>query len=133
MLTRAEALLGDDDTAHEHVTANRPDRAAGPEATAGLRAEPAYSAAEPAYSAPEPAYSTSEPTHSVGANGLPRRVRQASLATQLRTPRPATQAADSSAEAAAPPRSPETVRATMTALQQGWTRGRGAPDPKEYA
>jgi signal transduction histidine kinase len=67
----------------------------------------------------------------VGENGLPRRIRQASLAAQLRDRSHATQASDSS-EAAAPLRSPDTVRATMSALQQGWTRGRGA-DPKENA
>ena len=66
-------------------------------------------------------------------NGLPRRVRQASLAAQLRTPSPAPQAPDFTADATAPRRSPETVRATMAALQQGWTRGRDEPDPKENA
>jgi hypothetical protein len=62
--------------------------------------------------------------------GLPVRVRQASLAPQLRdggrfaSPDPAEEAAD------AP--SPEAARSTMTALQRGWERGRyisGAPVP----
>ncbi len=153
MLTRAEALLGDDDTAaHDNASGIRPDRASGSQtpadprvepayATAGdPRAEPAYATAGPAYATAGPAYATGgpayatgEPAHPVGVNGLPRRVRQASLATQLRAPLPESQATDTSADAAAPRRSPETVRDTMTALQQGWTRGRGAPDPKEYA
>ncbi|MCX4631061.1 nitrate- and nitrite sensing domain-containing protein [Streptomyces sp. NBC_01443] len=57
-----------------------------------------------------------------GPGGLPKRVRQASLAPQLRnTPAPAP------AEAAADPvvhRDAEDVRTRMTALQRGWTAGR---------
>ena len=49
---------------------------------------------------------------------LPRRVRQASLAPQLRGP--------VAEQAAAPARSPEQVRSLMSALQQGTTRGRRA-------
>jgi hypothetical protein len=60
--------------------------------------------------------------------GLPVRVRQASLAPQLREGgRPA---ADQAEKADAP--SPEAARSTMTALQRGWERGRyisGAPVP----
>jgi signal transduction histidine kinase len=59
--------------------------------------------------------------------GLPRRVRQASLAPQLR---------DAAADAATAPagedfwgRSPEETRSTMTAIQQGWERGRSVFDP----
>jgi signal transduction histidine kinase len=47
---------------------------------------------------------------------LPRRVRQASLAPQLRGP--------VAEQTAAPSRSPEQVRSLMSALQQGTTRGR---------
>jgi len=66
--------------------------------------------------------------------GLPRRVRQASLAPQLR---------DTAAERAPAPaaddfwtRSPEETRSTVTAIQQGWERGRSvfdvpAADPAE--
>jgi hypothetical protein len=52
--------------------------------------------------------------------GLPVRVRQASLAPQLRDggARPG----DADADPGAP--SPEEVRSTMTALQRGWERGR---------
>lgn len=55
--------------------------------------------------------------------GLPRRIRQASLAPQLRnSPVPDADAvgrADASA-----PRSPEHIRAVMASLQEGWQRGR---------
>ncbi|MEU8567273.1 nitrate- and nitrite sensing domain-containing protein [Streptomyces pathocidini] len=62
-----------------------------------------------------------------GDSGLPRRVRQASLAPQLReTPAPqdppaAVQQADEPEE-----RTPEQVRARMTAYRDGWVRGGGA-------
>jgi signal transduction histidine kinase len=58
-----------------------------------------------------------EPTAQFGLDGLPKRVRQASLAPQLRNPvveQPST----------APERSPEQVRTLMSALQLGTTRGR---------
>ncbi len=61
--------------------------------------------------------------------GLPVRVRQASLAPQLRDGGPA--AAGPAGKAAGAP-SPEAARSTMTALQRGWERGRyisGAPVP----
>jgi Nitrate and nitrite sensing/HAMP domain len=53
--------------------------------------------------------------------GLPVRVRQASLAPQLRDRGPA--AAEPAQKAADAP-SPEAARSTMTALQRGWERGR---------
>ncbi|MEO3821880.1 nitrate- and nitrite sensing domain-containing protein [Plantactinospora sp. B24E8] len=86
------------------------------------------------------------PVAPAGADGLPRRIRQTSLAPQLRTGGPApagagrsrpgggvggtTGAADGSDEPA--PRSPEQVRAVMAALQSGTARGRrdsGATPP----
>ncbi len=55
--------------------------------------------------------------------GLPRRVKQASLAPGLRTdPEQAGAALDSDADLAQ--RTPEQARATMAAYQQGWSRGR---------
>jgi signal transduction histidine kinase len=61
-----------------------------------------------------------------GQGGLPRRVRQASLAAQLR---------DATAEVAPVQpaedlwtRSPEETRSTVTAIQQGWERGRSVFD-----
>jgi signal transduction histidine kinase len=52
--------------------------------------------------------------------GLPVRVRQASLAPQLRDRAPGTDGADRVASAP----SPEAARSIMTALQRGWERGR---------
>jgi signal transduction histidine kinase len=76
-------------------------------------------------------------------SGLPRRVRQASLAPQLREspPRPAP-AADLGilsepvpdwppSEQPAPERTPEETRATMSAIQRGWERGRSVFDPAD--
>ena len=63
--------------------------------------------------------------------GLPRRIRQANLAPQLRTgvpPAPSPAEPDPSDEP-----SPEAARSTMTALQRGWERGRssaGMPTPE---
>ncbi len=60
-----------------------------------------------------------------GGAGLPRRVRQASLAPQLREAageQPATSGDDFWAV------SPEDTRSTMTAIQQGWERGRSVFD-----
>jgi signal transduction histidine kinase len=75
-------------------------------------------------------------------SGLPRRVRQASLAPQLRDspPRPGPSAdvgmlsEPSPAEwpqpeRPSPDRSPEETRATMSAIQRGWERGRSVFDP----
>jgi signal transduction histidine kinase len=76
-------------------------------------------------------------------SGLPRRVRQASLAPQLRdTPARPAPSADlgilsepapdwSPLEQAAPERTPEETRATMSAIQRGWERGRSVFDPAE--
>jgi hypothetical protein len=52
--------------------------------------------------------------------GLPVRVRQASLAPQLRDRAPGTDGGDRTASAP----SPEAARSIMTALQRGWERGR---------
>ncbi|MFF8270335.1 nitrate- and nitrite sensing domain-containing protein [Streptomyces sp. NPDC016562] len=57
-----------------------------------------------------------------GPGGLPRRVRQASLAPQLKktpSPAPAEAAADQASD-----RDAEDVRTRMSALQRGWTAGR---------
>src|SRR5215472_8517056 len=70
--------------------------------------------ADPATAAPAP------PAHQQDG-GLPVRVRQASLAPQLRDRKPA----DGGAFQAAPA-SAEAVRTTMSAMQRGWERGRSA-------
>jgi hypothetical protein len=72
-----------------------------------------------------------EPEPAPAPQALPRRVRQASLAPQLR--------ADATEETAGPPaqaqgdgesreRSPEEVRARMASIQSGWQRGRRHSD-----
>jgi signal transduction histidine kinase len=74
--------------------------------------------------AADPRVSTTELTNL----GLPVRVRQASLAPQLRD---GARLADPAEKAPGGP-SPEAARSTMTALQRGWERGRyisGAPVP----
>ncbi|MFD9338997.1 nitrate- and nitrite sensing domain-containing protein [Streptomyces sp. NPDC060028] len=77
----------------------------------GRRVDP-----RPVSAVPQP-----QPAPAPAAGGLPRRVRQANLAPQLRN------AAASAAEAAAQPvaeRDAEDVRSRMSALQRGWTAGR---------
>jgi signal transduction histidine kinase len=85
---------------------------------------------------------TAEETAGAGADledGLPRRVRQASLAPQLRqTPSRPGPSADLGVLAEPPPtdwsesereRSPEETRVAMSAIQRGWERGRSVFDP----
>jgi hypothetical protein len=69
-------------------------------------------------------------TDDLGEALLPRRVRQANMVPQLRDSGPAgATAAASPAEDPAPAeRSPEEVRATMSAIQQGWQLGRSVFD-----
>jgi signal transduction histidine kinase len=55
--------------------------------------------------------------------GLPRRVRQANMAPQLRG-RTATPVSDPAPAAAAEVRNPDEVRSMMSSLQEGWQRGR---------
>lgn len=65
----------------------------------------------------------------VGENGLPRRIRQTSLAPQLRghqVPTTANGHDGSEDRPGPPPRSPDAVRATMAAFQNGWTLGRAS-------
>ncbi len=67
-------------------------------------------------------------------DALPRRVRQASLAPQLREDTLQRRPAANGGAAAGPPaeeRSPEEARSTITAIQQGWERGRSLFDPHE--
>ncbi|GAA4707163.1 sensor histidine kinase [Phytohabitans rumicis] len=74
--------------------------------------------------------SRSEPASSVpalGADGLPRRVRQASLAPQLRSEAPGHTTVEDIDPVPAP-RTPDQARATMAALQSGTARGRREAD-----
>ena len=59
-------------------------------------------------------------------NGLPRRVRQASLAPQLRDNPPVRRTSAAGAAGAAPASgpTPAEIRQTMSALQRGWQEGR---------
>ncbi len=63
-----------------------------------------------------------------GAPELPRRVRQASLAPQLRRELPAPEPVGLEP---ATTRAPEETRSLMASLQQGWQRGREEEDPDE--
>jgi hypothetical protein len=56
--------------------------------------------------------------------GLPRRVRQASLAPQLQNAVTTTFVADAVADASPPAPSPELIRDRMSAFQTGMNRGR---------
>ncbi|TDU02936.1 signal transduction histidine kinase [Streptomyces sp. 846.5] len=98
-------------------------------------AEPAPRPAEVRGPAPVPAQPpTPRPAAAAAPTGedeLPHRVRQASLASQLREApkdRPSR-----SVGATGTARSPEGARATMTALAEGWTRGRNSPMPHHVA
>jgi hypothetical protein len=64
---------------------------------------------------------------------LPRRVRQASLAPQLRDESLAAPVSTDAGTSENPDegRSPDEVRATMSAIQQGWQRGRSVFDPPD--
>lgn len=77
--------------------------------------------------------STTVSADQIDLDGLPMRVRQASLAPQL-LQQPAAVSADQSAASPAEPAgpSPEAARSTFAALQRGWERGRsesGETDP----
>ncbi|MFD7033185.1 nitrate- and nitrite sensing domain-containing protein [Streptomyces sp. NPDC059917] len=98
-------------------------RTDGPRAAA---VPPPTAAAEPAPAPdPGPRAGGSAPTAApapTGPGGLPRRVRQASLAPQLKNA-PAAPPADATADPVAD-RDAETVRIRMSALQRGWTAAR---------
>ncbi|HWS32649.1 MAG TPA: nitrate- and nitrite sensing domain-containing protein [Actinoplanes sp.] len=67
--------------------------------------------------APAPMLAPAPAADLIGEDGLPRRVRQANLAPQLRQ-------VVTDPDPVAPPRSPEKVRSLMSALQSGTRRGR---------
>ena len=92
--------------------------------------------------AAEPVHAGTPEHHDLGhgeeeladADSLPRRVRQASLAPQLRENTLYAQPSangDSAAAETADERSPEEARSTITAIQRGWERGRSLFDPRE--
>jgi hypothetical protein len=87
-------------------------------------AGPPDHAATPPQPDPGPAFANPDVTKS----GLPRRVRQTSLAPELRT---STQHALPPEPDAAGSRSPEQTRTLMTSLQRGWEQGRSARPPSD--
>jgi hypothetical protein len=104
----------------------------------------AYTAASPAAGLLGSGVTGTEPeTASPGRDGLepdgdpgdaellPRRIRQASIAPQLRDDTqaaPVSPALDTEADEG---RSPDEIRATMSAIQQGWQKGRSVFDPPD--
>ncbi len=91
-------------------------------------------AADPVH-ADSPAYPEPDTGDFADADLLPRRVRQASLAPQLRENtlpgRPAANGDPATTPETVAERSPEEARSTITAIQQGWERGRSLFDPPE--
>ncbi|GGO96938.1 histidine kinase [Wenjunlia tyrosinilytica] len=95
------------------------------------RTEPAPDHGQASASA-DPALPSARPGAGSNEYGLPRRVRQANLAPQLR----AAQAEAAAAAQEAPPareRSADEVRSRMASFQRGWQRGRNATEDTEDA
>ena len=84
----------------------------------------------PADPDPDPGSTADEPTAEDDIKGLPRRIRQASLAPQLRANPPQRRVTVASSGPSSGP-SPADIRRTMSALQRGWEQGRiqAAPGP----
>jgi signal transduction histidine kinase len=81
--------------------------------------------AEPAAPPPRPDLARRQPSPAAGTHrGLPRRVRQASIAPQLRDHGAAEPAASRLAGPPIDARSPDETRNLFSSLQQGWQRGR---------
>ncbi len=108
----------------EPAAAARPPGAASPARGPWEPAQPGP--AEPAASPARPDLARRHPSPAAGTHrGLPRRVRQASIAPQLRdhaSAEPA--AAGSMADPPIEARSPDETRDLFSSLQQGWQRGR---------
>jgi signal transduction histidine kinase len=121
-----------------HAASDQPPGDAAPAAPAAAEAESVFTprrrqpttvpgtvftlgGGEPPTAADGPEGDSRVTTADLTAMGLPVRVRQASLAPQLRDGGP--QGADADERAPSAP-SPEVARSTMTALQRGWERGR---------
>ncbi|MFI2264074.1 sensor histidine kinase [Streptomyces tubercidicus] len=122
----------DDRDAPRKRGAERP----GPEGSGSGHAadRPSSSAApqDPAPDAPQPAEGPDTPAPTT-STGLPRRIRQASLAPQLKADAAEPAEARRRSTPAADDRDAEAVRARMASLQRGWQRGRrdNAEDPPE--
>ncbi|MFJ6213433.1 nitrate- and nitrite sensing domain-containing protein [Streptomyces sp. NPDC092296] len=110
---RLLAPVGAPDDADREPDDDHHGSAAVPAAAGAAHDHGGHPAAAPAPAAP------------AGSAALPRRVRQASLAPQLRTEPEHGAARPGDAGASARQRSPEEARATFASFQRGLTRGRG--------
>ncbi|POX36189.1 histidine kinase [Streptomyces sp. Ru73] len=107
---------------HGHVRGPREEDTAAERRTDGPAAGPSGDA--PTGAAPAGPAPAEEARPATTVRGLPRRVRQASLAPQLKTPPGGQSGAASEAADPAADRDAEAVRARMASLQRGWQRGR---------
>ncbi|WP_031525855.1 nitrate- and nitrite sensing domain-containing protein [Streptomyces sp. NRRL F-5123] len=114
----------------EPSAAGHPDEVPGTPGTPGIPQSRPVAAVPPLPAAGSP-QEPGEPEAAADGPGssLPRRVRQASLAPQLRggAPRPGPDGADAEGDGT-PERSADEVRARMASIQRGWQRGRRAAE-----
>ncbi|WP_327701522.1 nitrate- and nitrite sensing domain-containing protein [Streptomyces decoyicus] len=126
----------DDRGAQEQRAAERPGsgrpRPEGSEARPPSSAAPAPQGPDP--DGPQPTEDRERPAPTT-PTGLPRRVRQASLAPQLKAEATGQTEVQGRSTAAEDDRDAEAVRARMASLQRGWQRGRrdNGEDPRETA
>ncbi|MEJ8646559.1 nitrate- and nitrite sensing domain-containing protein [Streptomyces sp. MS1.AVA.3] len=126
----------DDRAAQEQRAAERPG--SGRPRPEGSGARPPSSAASepqgPSADGPQPTEDRERPAPTT-PTGLPRRVRQASLAPQLKADPTGQTEVQGRSTAAEDDRDAEAVRARMASLQRGWQRGRrdNGEDPRETA
>ncbi|WP_326622322.1 nitrate- and nitrite sensing domain-containing protein [Streptomyces decoyicus] len=126
----------DDRGARERRAAERPSsgRPRPEDAGAGPPSAVAPAPQGQAPDGPQPTDDRERPAPTT-ATGLPRRVRQASLAPQLKADPTGQTEAQGRSTAAEDDRDAEQVRARMASLQRGWQRGRrdNGEDPRETA
>ncbi|MFC9242189.1 nitrate- and nitrite sensing domain-containing protein [Streptomyces decoyicus] len=126
----------DDRGAREQRAAERPSsgrpRPEDSEARPPSSAAPAPQGPDP--DVPQPTEDRERPARTT-PTGLPRRVRQASLAPQLKAESTGQTEVQGRSAAAEDDRDAEAVRARMASLQRGWQRGRrdNGEDPRESA
>jgi signal transduction histidine kinase len=106
-------------TAMTPVASSRPGQAAAPPWELPREAGPLPAVSGRPAAGPD----MDEPDGNSGIKGLPRRVRQASLAPQLRASPPQRRTTVASADPSSGP-SPAEIRQTMSSLQRGWQEGR---------
>ncbi|WEV24131.1 nitrate- and nitrite sensing domain-containing protein [Streptomyces sp. 71268] len=104
------------------VESPRPGRDQRPGGQPGRPMEPVPDP-EPTLTVQRPAQPPARPASPASAAGLPRRVRQASLAPQLKK-EPAQAEPEPQPDDSDPQRDAEMARAKMASLQRGWQRGR---------